>query len=176
MPLIEYAPDKDTADATTLIVADRGLADARKAAAEAVARGERAVVVDLLFTGECMPTDRAAWSFAQMIATVGRRPLGIQVAQLGAVVDWVHRGRPGRPLQVVSVGHVSGLAALVYAAIEPQGLDRLELHEMDKSLKDLVTKRIRYDNAPSMFCFGLLEVVDVPELIELARPTKTVEF
>jgi hypothetical protein len=176
VPFIEYAPAGDVADATTLIVADRGLTDARKAAAEAVARGERAVVVDLLFTGECMPTDRAAWSFAQMIAAVGRRPLGIQVAQLGAVVDWVHRGRPGRPLQVVSVGRVSGLAALVYAALEPQGLDRLELREMDKSLKDLVTKRVRYDNAPSMFCFGLLEAVDVPELIELARPTKTVEF
>jgi hypothetical protein len=176
LPLIEYAPAKDIADTITLILADRGLADAREVVAQAVGRGERAIVVDVLFTGDCMPTDRAAWSFAQMISAVGRRPLGIQVAQLAAVVNWLHQGQPGKPLQVITRGHVAGLAALAYAALQPQGLDRLELRGMDRSLKDLLANKVRYDNAPSMFCFGLLEAADVPELIEMAKPTKSVEF
>jgi hypothetical protein len=65
---------------------------------------------------------------------------------------------------------------MAYAALEPQGLDRLELRDMDKSLKDLLAKKVRYDNAPSMFCFGLLELVDMPELLELAKPTRCVGF
>jgi hypothetical protein len=176
LPLVEYAPAKINSDTTTLILADRGLADARDLVAEALGRGERATVVDLLFTGECAPADRAAWSFAEMIAAVGRRPLGIQVSQLGAVVEWIKRKQTGKPLQVITKGRVAGLAALVYAALEPQGLDRLELRDMDKSLKDLLAKKVRYDNAPSMFCFGLLELVDMPELLELAKPTRCVGF
>ena len=68
--------------------------------------------------------------------------------------------------------NTSGLAALVAAALRPQALDRLELQEMDPTLKDLLAKKIGYQQAPSMFCFGLLRVGDVPELIDLAGPTK----
>jgi len=175
LPLVEFVPANSTPDVTTLILADRGLDDVRDVVAEALDRGERVMVVDLLFTGECMPTDRAAWSFAQMIATAGRRPLGIEVGQLGAVADWIHQVQHGKPLRVVAKGRVAGLAALVSAALDPRSFDRLELRDMDGSLKEFLAKRVRYDNAPSAFCFGLLEVADVPELIELAKPTK-VEF
>jgi len=171
-PVISFSPPVMTERGITVIVADRGLAEARQIAAEVMAREERAIVVDLLFTGECLPTDRQAWSFAQMIATVGRRPLGIQVSQLHAVMNWAAREQASAPLHMVAKGRVAGLAALVAAALEPDRLGRLELREMDASLKDLLTKKITYSQAPSAFCFGLLEIADVPELIELAKPTK----
>ena len=46
------------------------------------------------------------------------------------------------------------------------------MSERDASLKDLLAGKIGYTRAPSMYCFGLLELVDVPELIQLAHPTK----
>lgn len=173
VPVIEYTSGgKSRPDVTTVIVADRGLAVARDIVAEVIGRGERAIVVDVLFTGECTPTDRGAWSFAEMIATVGRRPLGIQVSQLGAVVDWIQKTSRGQSLRMTTKGRVAGLAALVYAALNPGRANQLELREMEKSLKDLLAKKVRYDNAPSMFCFGLLEVADIPEMIEMATPVK----
>ena len=39
------------------------------------------------------------------------------------------------------------------------------------SLKDLPRIPVHYDDAPSLFCFGLLEAADIPEMIELAKPT-----
>ena len=32
--------------------------------------------------------------------------------------------------------------------------------------------RVAYKHAPPMFCFGLLEVADIPDLIRLAEPTR----
>jgi hypothetical protein len=172
VPVISFSPPVMPERGITVIVADGGLAEARPIVAEVMSREERAIVVDLLFTGECLPTDRQAWSFAQMIATVGRRPLGIQISQLRAVMNWAAREQADAPLHMIAKGRVAGLAALVYATLEPDRLGRLEMREMDISLKDLLTKKITYNQAPSMFCFGLLEIADVPELIELAKPTK----
>jgi hypothetical protein len=43
------------------------------------------------------------------------------------------------------------------------------------SLKNLLPKKIKHGHAPSLFCFGLLKLLDIPQLIELAAPTK-IEF
>jgi dienelactone hydrolase len=172
VPVISFSPPVMPERGITVIVADGGLAEARPIVAEVMSREERAIVVDLLFTGECLPTDRQAWSFAQMIATVGRRPLGIQISQLRAVMNWAAREQADAPLHMIAKGRVAGLAALVYATLEPDRLGRLEMREMDITLKDLLTKKITYSQAPSIFCFGLLEIADVPELIELAKPTR----
>ena len=77
-------------------------------------------VVDLLFTGECMPCPRHSWKYARMTAAVGRRALGVQVAQLNAVIDWMRSEHPAEPLRVITKGRVTGLAALVLAALKPQ--------------------------------------------------------
>lgn len=172
LPMVEYGSSTSPSATTTLIVADGGMAGARDRVATVLSRKERAIVAGLLFTGECVPTDREAWRFAQVIGTVGRRPLGIQVAQIDAILDYIRKKYPGERLRVVTRGRVAGLAALVSAALRPSRMAELRLLEMESSLKNLLKKKIGYQKAPSMFCFGLLEVVDVPELIELARPTQ----
>jgi hypothetical protein len=155
-----------------LIVADKGRAEARDLVREALARGERVMAADLLFTGECLPASKSAWKYAQMIATVGRRPLGIQVAQLEALVRQSHEANDTAPIRIVAKGRMAGLATLTFAAIHPGRVTEIELHEMDRSLRSLVEDEISYAEAPSMFCFGLLEVADVPGLSDLARPTR----
>ncbi|MBM3335843.1 acetylxylan esterase, partial [Candidatus Sumerlaeota bacterium] len=171
LPVVVYERKGARTDRTVLTITDRGMADARDIVAEALGRGERAVVLDILFTGDCVPP-RGAGHWAQMIGTVGRRPLGIQVSQLRAVAEWIERGQTGKPLRVVTKGRVAGLAALVCAALYPQSFDSLELREMDKSLKDLAASKVTYISSPSLFCFGLLAVADIPELLHLAHPTK----
>ena len=101
----------------------------------------------------------------------GHRLLGIQVAQLNAVIDRLKREHAGESLRLLACGRVPGLAALTWAALNPGGVDAIQLRGMDRSLEDLLAKKVRYDHEPSLFCFGLLEVADVPELIDLASPT-----
>lgn len=172
LPMVEYAPTKGTPTACHLIIADGGIAKAHELAGAVLDRGERAIVADILFTGECVPGITGAWQFSQMIDAVGARPLGIQAAQLDAIIEHLAWQYPGETLHVTAVGRVSGLAALTTAALTPGRVASLTLHNAMPSLKELITGKVSWNDAPSLFCFGLLEVADVPELIELARPTQ----
>lgn len=204
LPCVRYYP-RGPAKRDIVLVADEGWKILDPLARNLVLEGASVVVVDLLFTGECKP-DAGTWQWAQMVATTGERPLGIQVNQLERVVrssgksidahprpgirthpaeieafirehNVVHASRPAgswQPPEVIAVGRVSGLAALTLAAIEPGLIQRLELRGMDASLKDLLTKKVGYGQAPSMFCFGLLDAADIPDLIRLAAPTEVV--
>ncbi len=153
---------------TTLVLADGGRSTAVDLIEREAAAGRRVAAADVLLTGECMPTDGSGAQWAMMIGAVGRRPVGIQVGQVEGLVKWLRERSGDSPVRVVTKGRMSGLAALVAAALEPELIDALELHEMDASLKDLLDKKVGYHAAPSMFCFGLLEAADVGELIGLA--------
>jgi hypothetical protein len=164
--------------ATTIVLADGGFARARPIAEAEARQGRRVLAADLLFTGECLGGE-AAWKKAQMIEAVGRRSLGVQVAQLAELVRYAtdsfpqeggQRARGG--VRLVCDGRVAGLAGLVYAALYPGRIEQIELRGMPSSLKSLITDRVSYRDAPSMFCFGLLEAADVPELIALAAPAQ----
>jgi len=172
LPMVEYTPTKGTPTACHLIIADGGIGKARELAGAVLDRGERAIVADILFTGECVPAITGSWQFSQMIDAVGARPLGVQVGQLDTIIEHLARQYPGETLHVTAVGRVSGLAALTTAALTPGRVASLTLRDMLPSLKDLIAKKVSWNDAPSVFCFGLLEVADVPELIELAKPTQ----
>ncbi|MGQ9651135.1 MAG: alpha/beta hydrolase family protein [Phycisphaerae bacterium] len=172
LPMVEYTPTKDTPTVCHLIIADGGIGKTCEIAAKALGHGERVIVADILFTGECVPGITGTWQFAQMIDAVGARPLGIQAGQLDAIIEHLSRRYPGETLHVTALGRVSGLAALTTVALTPGRVARLTLQDMLPSLKDLIAKKTPWNEAPSLFCFGLLEVTDVPELIELAKPTQ----
>ncbi len=172
LPMVEYTPSKGSSTGSHLIVADGGVGQAGELATAAIERGERVIVTNVLFTGECVPEGSRPGLFAGLVDTVGARPLGIQAAQLNAVINHVLKQYPRQPLHVTTRGKVSGLAALITAGLTPGRMTRLTMIEMVPSLKDLIANKVRWDDAPSMFCFGLLEAADVPELIELAKPTE----
>jgi len=56
--------------------------------------------------------------------------------------------------------------------LNPGVAEKVQLKGMDQSLKDMLAKKVSYNDEPSVFCFGLLEVADVGDLIDLALPTK----
>jgi len=172
LPAVKYECPGAAPAGTALILTDKGRSLERDVVQQAIERKRRAVVVDLLFTGECKPVEGSNGQWGMMISALGRRPLGVQVAQLDAVIDRIKREHAGEPLRLVACGRVPGLAALTWAALNPGGVDAIQLRGMVRSLKDLLAKKVRYEQEPSLFCFGLLEVADMPELIDLALPTK----
>ena len=172
LPVTEYRNEDSHSAGTAVIVADGGHKTARDVALKASAAHRRVVVVDLLLTGECQPTSGSNAQWAMTISCLGKRALGIQASQLDSVLDWVATGgNTSRPIHLITQGRMSGLAALASSALTPDRAVSIELHEMHKSLKSLISDRVPYKHASSMFCFGLLEVADVPDLIRLAEPT-----
>lgn len=171
LPMVEYAPPTGAPAASRLIIADGGINKARELAATALQHGERVIVADILFAGECVPGNTGVWQYSQMIDAVGGRPLGIQVAQIDAIIDHLLQQHPDEQMRVTAHGKAAGLACMTSAALTPGRMASLTLLDMLPSLKDLIAKKVSWNDAPSMFCFGLLEVADVPELMELAKPT-----
>ncbi len=169
IPTVEYVPVGHS-EGHTLILADKGRETASELVAQALKRNHRAFVVDILFTGECDPGRYGNMTWGNVIAMTDRRSLGVQVAQLDTLIDWLESRDSGRPLQIVTNGRVTGLAALVHAALHPGRVERLELHRMERSLKDLPAKKVKPVEEPSLFCFGLLQIVDITELIALGKP------
>jgi len=175
VPVIEYAVPGRPAQGTTLLLADGGLEEARPLLADAIRQGRRAVTVDLLLMGECQPVEglapRRNAQASMMISAAGHRALGIQVSQLKTVIDWIRRDRSGESIEIAARGRMAGLAALATAALNPGCCDRVRVVGLESSLKELPRIPVKYDDAPSLFCFCLLEVADIPEMIEMAKPT-----
>ena len=58
----------------------------------------------------------------------------------------------------------------VAAALEEKAIGSLELRQPLDSLKEVIDKNIGVDRQPELFCFGLLEQFDVPQLRALIAP------
>lgn len=123
-----------------------------------------AVWADVFGTGE-----RAADSrYHMLLAGAGERSLGIQVAQVLALLRWTASRFAGARLEVVGAGPAMSVAALAAAALVPQAQASLQAYRLPSSLRDLVEQGVAYEAAPSLFCAGLAAAVDVPELLAAA--------
>ena len=78
---------------------------------------------------------------------------------------------PARPL-VLSGYYVFHAMA---AALEEKAIGRVELRGGLASLKEVLEKNWAYGQAPEVFCFGLLEMFDIPHLRALVSPRPLVE-
>jgi hypothetical protein len=104
----------------------------------------------------------------QMIATVGERPLGVQVAQLLSLAEWC--SSEGTEVTLAAVGPRTSVIALVAAAVEPTAFQSLELRDSWPSLKEFIDRNLELKHAPELGCFGLLQEFDVPQLEALVHP------
>ncbi len=142
---------------------------------ELLAAGSRVIAVDPLFMGECIPQGVAPWQFAQMIATVGERPLGMQVGQVGAVIRWACQQYGAERVSLHANGWTAGIVALAAAGLNPEKIERVVITGGLSSLKRLIEDHLDYEQYPTLFCFGLLEQFDMAELVALCSP-QMVEF
>ena len=135
----------------------------REIALAALAKGHRVAV-----------TARKPSAVADIVETHGDRALGLQARQLQAVAKWVHK-QHGQPVRLVAHGSRTSVAALVATGLEPRSIGELQLHGCYKSLKQVIDSKLGVNRAPELFCFGLLEQFDIPQLEALVMPRRVVK-
>lgn len=169
VPAVEIVPDNATG--TTIIVADAG----RKTLAADIERllkaQQRVIAVDPFYLGESTQ-GRVDFLYGLLVSTVGDRPLGIQAAQLAAIARWQHKVHGDHPVALQSHGPRTSLMALTAAALETELKLEVRLAGALGSLKEIIEQNRAVNEAPDLFCFGLLEQFDIAQLVALAVPNK----
>jgi dienelactone hydrolase len=174
---------------TTLLISDSGRTSMAVEAGNDVNRGQRVLVFDPLLFGENIPAPGDDLSgFAQMLNTVGERPLGLDAAQVAAIAGWLQAdsvdgsGTPGSrvlapnhavsPLRVVTNGPRGETVALVSAAMAPELYSSIEARHGLVSLGDLFLHPPEYHEAPELMCLDLYRDFDFNILSLIAAPVK----
>lgn len=167
IPAVELSRGKPRC--TTILIGDAGRANLAADAEPRLSAGQRVIAVDLFYFGECkFPSHQVL--FALMLATIGDRPLGLQASQLAATAKWA-KEKFGDSPAVVAVGPRTSVIASTAAACMPGTFSSVRLHQPLGSLKELIEHNRTVDQMPELFCFGLLAVGDVRQLIALSAPT-----
>ncbi|MGI8989250.1 MAG: alpha/beta hydrolase family protein [Bryobacteraceae bacterium] len=154
----------------TIILDDKGKKASAALASERINRGESILVADLLFTGDSVPQHGSS-AFTQLLATTGDRPLGLEAAQLIALVAQARVMTGAQSFRLETNGFRSKVIALVATALKPGLFREVVLHEGHASLRYLLDEPIEYQNAPDLFCLDLYKEFDLDRLAELSAPT-----
>jgi hypothetical protein len=166
VPAIELAPAKPKG--TVVVLADGGRVKAAEEVSRLLQGGQRVLAVDVFYFGESKIRLHPDL-FAIAVSSVGERPLGIQASQLAAIARWIQK-KYAVPPQVGALGPRSSLIAIVAAGLEPTAIAGLVLNQPLNSLKDVIEHNLTLESAPELFCFGLLERFDMPQLYALVSP------
>jgi hypothetical protein len=171
VPVVELV--QGTPEKTAIVLNDAGRRADTDTPGRLLKKGYRVLAVDLFNFGEAKVQQKDVL-FALLLSCLGDRPLGIQAGQLAAVARWTQAEHPGDSVQVVAVGPRMSLIALAAAGLEEKVIAGLELQGARGSLKEVIEKNRTVDQMPEMFCFGLLEALDVKQLVALAAPRPVV--
>ena len=167
LPAVTSVPASGGSGRKRLILADEGRKGAEDLAAKALRDGTTALVVEVAMQGAC-GLGKAPHQWTMMLSSSGGRMLGLQVAQLAAVME--HEGTALTGL--TSLGPVSSVIALMAAALGEPTVDEVILHRGLASLHRLIDEPGRYETLSPLFCFGLLPAFDIDELIALIHPVR----
>ncbi|MCB9385415.1 MAG: acetylxylan esterase [Bryobacterales bacterium] len=168
VPAVELEGPRATG--TVLLTADGGRTSVTGEARALLAQGKRVIAIDPFYYGEST-IETEPFLFAILIAALGERPLGVQAGQLAAAARWV-QARHGGAVELHAVGARTSLAALVAGALETQAISGLRLVESFGSLKEVIERDLGANQTPELFCFGLLEKFDIPQIKALVAPRK----
>lgn len=170
LPLMVFYPDQLQHQNQNIVIAlaDGGQTQMKDRIQKEISLGNTVIIVDLLFIGESVPAGISPWQYAMLIATVGKRPLGIQVRQLQLLVEWVCQKYQVPQISLQSQGWNSGIVVLAASGLSPGRVKRINATEALVDLKVLINQHLDYENYPALFCFGLLEEFNVPELMALS--------
>ena len=144
-----------------LVFADGGRMRAGPQVNTLLAAGRPVIVADIYGTGESV----SPANLHMTLSVTGERPLGVMVGQIMDVVAWAG----GRGVDVYASGVCSSFATLCAAALDPTRFSSLHVNGLVDSLRRLIDTPYSYLDAVPLFCFGLLRVVDVPQLIDLCE-------
>ncbi|MDW8038994.1 MAG: acetylxylan esterase [Thermoguttaceae bacterium] len=154
---------------TAILVSEKGRKALVEEAAQLLKDGYRVLALDPFYFGESQ-TPSHQYLFALLTACVGERPLGLQASQVAAAARWAVEKFQTGPVHVAAIGPRSSTVALVAAALEEKAIGSVELNDALGSLKEVLEKNWSVEQAPEMFCFGLLEEFDIRQLAALVAP------
>ena len=176
VPVVELSATSEPGQKTALLIGDAGRASLAGQPEALLQAGYRVLAIDPLLRGESkVKAQDPDYLYPLFVAAVGERPLGVQAAQLSAIVRWSRAGHPDQHVKIVAWGPRASMAALVAAAIEPNELAGIEIFDALGSLKELIEDDKTVESLPELFAFGLLAEFDVRQLVALAAP-RTVIF
>ncbi len=167
VPVTELKRVGTSPTATTLLVADAGRQSIAIRAEALLTAGQRVLALDPFYFGESKIAQRD-FLYALLVAAVGDRPLGLQSSQVAAVARWAANEFKSSSVELESSGPRSSVFTLVAAALERRAIGRLRQTDALASLHDILRQDWSVDQKPELFCFGLLESFDVPQLKALA--------
>ncbi|MFP6621339.1 MAG: acetylxylan esterase [Pirellulaceae bacterium] len=153
---------------TVLWLSDQPWSKHQQQIGELLQTGCRVICVDAVLFGHAKPPG-SLYQNAQVMSTVGARPLGIQAAQIRAAVRFFTSRYQLENLDIRATGIRVGLASLCAKALGESLIGKLETPGLPTSLKSLLVPAAKFDQVPELYCFGLLEWFDLPELRALAR-------
>ena len=162
VPLTELVPAE--VRGVELMVSDRGRKGCAREAGKAVAAGRRLLAADIFGTGEAGVTA----SHHMLLASTGRRALGLQVGQLLALLRWAGRRYRRNKVYLRANSRTVSVAALAATALAPNLVEELTTSALVDSLGRLVEWPLPYADAAPLFCFGLLKEFDIDDLITLS--------
>jgi hypothetical protein len=169
VPVVELSREGQALKTSVLLLADKGRKEAAPRARAMLDAGHRVFAVDPFYVGESRVIEKD-YLFALLLAAIGDRPLGLQATEIAAVARWAKAERKSGPVSVVADGPRTSVMALVATALEPEAIAGLEVRGSYGSLKEVIEASKLYNDAPELFCFGLLEQLDIAQLAALAAP------
>ncbi len=154
----------------TLLISDEGRKTLSAEASERVNRGEQALALDLLFTGDERPREPSAFSYALLLSSVGERPIGLEAAQLLAAASWLTEKAGRTSVRIEATGPRSQLAALIAAAISPSLFSQIVIRKGMPSLAVVFKNPVKFRDAPDLFCADLYKMFDLDSIAALSAP------
>jgi hypothetical protein len=164
IPIPESAP-------ITIVLHDKGKKATSAEVSDRVNHGEQVLALDLIFTGDALPQQFVP----QLLATIGERPLGTEVAQLIGVSQWLKETTGAHHVRLESTGMRSQVVALAASAVQGGLFQEIAIREGMVSLKYLLDRPVDQKDAPDLFCFDLYKEFDISQLAVLAEPAKVAE-
>ena len=155
--------------------ADQEVWDHYPEVADAIDRGEQALVLSILFTGDDNPAGPDIGSFGYMLGAVGAPPLGLEAAQLIGITEWARsRWHPSR-LRLESSGYRMQVVSLVAGALQPHLFKSITIHKGMHSLTYLLERAVGSNQTPDMFCLDLYKDFDLDTLKAMTEPARVTE-
>ena len=153
----------------TIVLNDKGKKESATLVSDHVNRGEQVLAIDLLFFGDASP---GVSEYAQLLAAIGDRAIGIEAAQLIGITRWLHSLSGAPRVHLDAAGIRSQVVALTACAVEPRLFSELSTRGGMRTLRFLLEEPVAYEDAPDLFCLDLYKNLDVDGLVALAEPTK----
>jgi len=157
----------------TIVLNDKGFRQSGQAVFDRLSSGNEVLALDLLFTGDMMPEAPDSSDWELLVDSSGDRSLGLEVAQLLAVANWIGSTHGHSRIQVETDGIRNQVIALIAAAIEPGVFSEVVNQNGMKSLAYLIDKPVPVRSAPDLFCLDLYKDFDIDTLSVLASAVKT---